>query len=296
MIESNPIRNQDVIDQNIKVNNCLFLWIINNDIGAAIYLSINSLTMEFSLSNFIGCVSRASGNSVTISITSQTSTMHMSNIIFQSSYGNNGSGMFYDTNPSGKTEISHVSASGCWGTYSVIQILYEELTATDFNGTFNLITQEHVFLSQFASKTTSKFFNFYKNPTTIEYAVTSPGADNYLLFSNFIENSYQNKEFGVVHINYPNQITYVENCSFFDNTNYLFNAYTGTLIVTNIICDEYTTSGNPVSTTLITLKTNKISFSSPFNLLFNQQRNNIYTKIDSSLEKIYIHTLLFLIN
>ena len=270
------------------------LYIINNDVGAAIYLTTSSLTMYFDLSQFIGCVSRAAGNSGAISVTPSSSNMHVSGIVFLSAYGSYCSGMYYSANQYGIIDISQISASGCWGKYSVIQLFYVELAANDFNGSFNTISEEYVFICQSALKTKSCFFYIYKNPTTIEYAITSPNSDNFLSYSIFVENSYQVKEYGVIHINYPNQVMYVDNCIFYHNTNYLFNPYKGQLIVSNITCDEYTCNGNAISTTFINSKSFDETFPSPLNAIF-QQPKIIHITHFSKLYNRLIPIYLFLI-
>ena len=270
MINSPHIQGAD--SNELRIDKCLFKWLINSYKGSAITVEKDSLTFNIKNSYFLGCISRyyieSSPYSGTIYLISGLSTLKASNLIFISAYGYSGSCIQYQgKNPnSGDINIQRTITSGCWGRWAVIDIFYSHVYARDYNSSFCDISELHNFCIEFSLEEDASFFIHYKNSGSIQFCTCCSADNNNFTNSVFIENTHKKEGYGLVHSNNPTQVTFVNKIVFMENTETLFHSVDGKFIISNIICDSWSYNGYNynIETTSLIIGT-LISFPSPVN-------------------------------
>ena len=262
-------------DNKIEINNCLFKWLIYNQKGSAIFVEKDSINMIVNFCDFLGCISIHLSYSGAVSVLSSSSSLILSDLSFISCIGGYSSCIHLDSNTDGNIHINRTTSSACYQYYSTIYFEHTDVVSSSYNSSFCISTRLHLFCgSRKIPNSYCSYHIFYKNPTTINWCICSPSSQNYLVSAAFIENTYQADEYGIIHTSgFDQQKTYLNNIIFMGNTHYLFNAYQGSIFITNVFCDEFSQRGTQVITDL-TLKTGvSFNFPSPFNQLNNCMKN-----------------------
>ena len=254
----NPINNKNIKNNELNVEDCSFNYFISDDLASCIHIIQQSnLNINIIKTLFFSCITQISTtNCGTIYILSSSSSFVIHETLFYSCYGLAGYAIYFNSSPTKSTvELNQTITTKCCGKSHCIYFLYDDLKSSDYNASFCLSISNHVFVSHFDGTAYSSFFNFYRNPTTIEYCVSKPSQNNYLIYSNFIENTYQNIQYGVVTVDYLNTNLNVKHCILMKNKLSLFNAAHGTISVSNITCDKWSVLGNNVYLELIVSNT-----------------------------------------
>ena len=240
--ESQPI--ESVEGNEIEVEKSLFRWLITNDPGSAIFITKDFTNVSVTSSNFVGCITTHTEKSGSILFVSKSGTFLISKSVFLSCYGGYSSCIYISE--TSINEINRTQVSGCQEYFGAIYLLsISYITSDDINATFCLSLRHHVFCADITLTSYCSHFILYKNPTTINFAVTSNSNNNYFQYGAFIENGCQLYDYGIVHSNrYNEQVTYVNNAIFMGNSLPLFNPTMGTMYTNNITCDHWSISGN----------------------------------------------------
>ena len=204
MMIMEPITNDNITGKELIVRNCIFENLLNKTHASCIHIEKNSLDIRIDSSSFTLCVQPNQNLYFgTIYISTSSSSFLVKNTLFHSCYGSTGSAIYFNSSETvSNVEINQTTTTSCISKISTIYLAYDELASSDYNATFCLSTDRHVFVSHFNGSSYSSFFNFYRNPTTVQYCTSKPSDTNFIIHSNFIENSNQTDYYGVITTDY----------------------------------------------------------------------------------------------
>jgi len=143
------------------------------------------------------------------------------------------------------TEINRTVIDACHGKdHADCSFWYSNLIARDYNGTesssTNAWTSFYIWFPRFMSEA---FFNYYKNNNAILCGAETSYSDNYISYSNFIENTANKNNGGLIWVSTSRGSTAgsitIDHICAFNNPHRLIYASIGKIIVSSLECDVY---------------------------------------------------------